>query len=63
MFGEDGHHVVVLTGPGTVWLQSMPLPILAHALSPYLGGDHHEGSSVAAGMGGGVLGGMLGRKL
>jgi uncharacterized protein (AIM24 family) len=61
MFGDDGHHVVVLTGPGTVWLQSMPLPNLAHALSPYLG-DKHEGSSVAAGMGGGVLGGMLGRK-
>jgi uncharacterized protein (AIM24 family) len=62
MFGEDGHHVVVLTGPGTVWLQSMPLPVLAHALSPYLG-EKHETSSVAAGMGGGVLGGMLGRKL
>jgi hypothetical protein len=39
----------------------MPLPILAHALAPFLG-DKHEGSSVAAGMGGGVLGGMLGRK-
>ena len=42
MFGKDGHHVVVLTGPGTVWLQSMPLPILAHALSPYLGESHEE---------------------
>ena len=39
MFGEDGHHVVVLTGPGTVWLQSMPIPLLAHALRPYLGDD------------------------
>jgi uncharacterized protein (AIM24 family) len=63
MFGQDGHHLVILTGPGTVWLQSMPLPILAHALSPYLGGGHHEGSAVTAGVGGGVLGGMLGRKL
>jgi hypothetical protein len=40
----------------------MPLPLLAHALRPYLGDDKHESSSVAAGMGGGVLGGMLGRK-
>ena len=31
-FGADGHHLVSLTGPGTIWLQSMPLPVLAHAL-------------------------------
>lgn len=61
MFGKDGHHVVVLTGPGTVWLQSMPLPILAHALSPYLGESHE--SAAGAGVAGGVLGGMIGRKL
>jgi uncharacterized protein (AIM24 family) len=61
MFGKDGHHIVVLTGPGSVWLQSMPLPILAHALAPYLG-DHNE-SAAGAGVAGGVLGGMLGRKL
>ncbi len=23
-------------GPGRVWLQTMPLPVLAHALTPYL---------------------------
>jgi uncharacterized protein (AIM24 family) len=61
MFGEDGHHIVVLTGPGTVWLQSMPISVLAHALMPYLGGDHKE-SAAGAGLAGGVLGGMLGRK-
>jgi uncharacterized protein (AIM24 family) len=59
-FGQDGHHVVVLTGPGTVWLQSMPLPLLAHALQPYLGGDRTD--AAGAGVAGGVLGGMLGRK-
>ena len=37
-FGADGHHLVSLTGPGNIWLQSMPLPVLAHALSEYLGG-------------------------
>jgi uncharacterized protein (AIM24 family) len=62
MFGEDGHHVVVLTGPGSVWLQSMPLPVLAHALAPYLG-DDHRGRDTGTAAAGGVLGGMLGRKL
>jgi len=61
MFGEDGHHVVVLTGPGSVWLQSMPLPVLAHALAPYLGGDNRD-RDAGVGAAGGVLGGMLGRK-
>ena len=46
MFGQDGHHVVVLTGPGTVWLQSMPLPILAHALAA-LSGRPHESAAPA----------------
>ena len=25
-----------MTGPGMVWLQTLPLPNLAHALSPFL---------------------------
>ncbi len=29
----DGLHLVALTGPGRVWLQSMPVPVLAHALA------------------------------
>jgi uncharacterized protein (AIM24 family) len=36
-FGGDGIFLGVLTGPGRVWLQSLPLPNLAHALEPYLG--------------------------
>jgi len=36
LFGADGFHLVALTGPGRVWLQSMPLPLLAGALAPYL---------------------------
>lgn len=60
LFGGDGYHLVALTGPGTIWLQSMPLPILAGALAPYLS----SGSGPAAVQGGaigGVLGSMLGR--
>ena len=36
MFGGDGLFLLRLTGPGKVWLQSMSLPMLAHALEPYL---------------------------
>ena len=36
LFGGDGIFLAQLTGPGKVWLQSLPLSNLAHALSPYL---------------------------
>lgn len=55
LFGEDGFHLVTLTGPGTVWLQSIPLPVLAHALSPYLASQ-----VTAAGSSGGIAGGIEG---
>lgn len=57
-FGGDGYHLVSLTGPGQIWLQSMPLPLLAHALSPYMDGD--AGSKVAPAIGGGIAGGIIG---
>jgi uncharacterized protein (AIM24 family) len=36
LFGGDGLFLVRLTGPGKVWLQSLSLPMLAHALQPYI---------------------------
>ena len=51
--GQDGHHFVLLTGPGRVYLQSMPIPILAGAIRPYL----DLGTTAASG---GVIGGALG---
>lgn len=36
MFGDNGFHLVALTGPGEIWLQSMPIPLLAHSIYPYL---------------------------
>ena len=36
LFGGDGLFLVRLTGPGKVWLQSLSVPVLAHALQPYL---------------------------
>ena len=35
LFGDEGVFFAVLTGPGRFWLQSMPAPLLAHALARY----------------------------
>jgi uncharacterized protein (TIGR00266 family) len=55
LFGADSIFLVRITGPGMVWLQSLPLPNLAHALSPFL--EHENESSSGAG---GIIGGLLG---
>ncbi len=36
MFGGEGFFNTVLTGPGRIWLQTMPVASLASALTPYL---------------------------
>ena len=36
LFGGDGFFLARLRGPGSVWLQSMPLPLLAHTIAAYL---------------------------
>ncbi|MFI6173777.1 AIM24 family protein [Nocardia sp. NPDC051052] len=36
LFGGDGLFLAALTGPGRVWLQSLTVTNLAHALVPYL---------------------------
>lgn len=65
LFGGDGYHLVALTGPGKVWLQSMPIVMLARALAPYLGGDDRSTGldAVSGGAAGGVLGDLLGRNV
>jgi uncharacterized protein (TIGR00266 family) len=57
-FGGDSHHFAVLSGPGRVWLQSMPLAILAASLAPYLGAQG-TGQAVEAGTIGGVISDLL----
>jgi uncharacterized protein (TIGR00266 family) len=57
-FGSDGFHLVALTGPGQVWLQSMPLPILAHALDPYLA-RQADPQAAEAGAVGGIIGNIM----
>lgn len=55
-FGGDGIFLAALTGPGRVWLQTLPLARLAHALQPYLPGASPETRS---GLGAGVIGGAI----
>lgn len=36
IFGGDGLFLARLQGPGRIWLQTLPIPNLAHALIPYM---------------------------
>ena len=36
LFGGEGLFNTVITGPGRIWLQSMPVPQLAGAIRPYI---------------------------
>jgi uncharacterized protein (AIM24 family) len=63
IFGGDGIFLAALTGPGRVWLQSLPISRLAHALAEYMPGrteDRAEGG-VVGGILGSILGGMNNR--
>jgi len=57
LFGGDGLFIGRLTGPGKVWLQSMTVPGLAHAIEPYIVSDGSD-SAAASGVVGGVAGGI-----
>jgi uncharacterized protein (TIGR00266 family) len=59
IFGGDGIFLAVLQGPGTVWLQTLPISRLAHQIYEYL--PHNEGrQTMASGAGGALLGGIVG---
>jgi uncharacterized protein (AIM24 family) len=58
IFGGDGLFIARLTGPGKVWLQTLTVPNLAHALSPYLGGRGTV-ETVETGVAGGIAGAVL----
>lgn len=59
IFGGDGIFLAALTGPGRVWLQTLPLSRLAHALVPYLPGDSRVAETAQGGVVGGVVGSIL----
>jgi uncharacterized protein (TIGR00266 family) len=63
LFGGEGLFLAKLSGPGTVWLQSLPFSRLASrvfAAAPQRGGSREEGSMLTGLAGGTLLGGMLG---
>jgi uncharacterized protein (TIGR00266 family) len=59
VFGGDGLFLAVLTGPGQVWLQTLPISRLAHQIGEYLPRTEAR-QTTAAGLGGGLLGGIVG---
>jgi len=63
LFGGEGLFLAKLTGPGEVWLQSLPFSRLASrifAAAPQNGGHKEEGSVLGGFAAGGLLGGLLG---
>jgi len=63
LFGGEGLFFAKVTGPGQVWLQSLPFSRLASrvfAAAPQRGGSREEGSLLGGFGAGGLLGGVLG---
>ena len=63
LFGGEGLFFARITGPGTVWLQSLPFSRLASrvfAAAPQMGGRREESALGGLVGGGGLLGGVLG---
>ena len=69
LFGGEGLFLATLTGPGRVWLQSMPIMNLAEEISRYLPGDGGDAGgstagtvagATAAGVAGAVFSGLFG---
>ena len=58
IFGGDGLFLAALQGPGTGWLQTLPISRLAHQIGEYL--PHGERRAVGPAVGGGLLGGIVG---
>ncbi len=51
LFGGDGFFLARMTGPGRIWLQTLTVPNLAHALAPYLGGETAGASAEGSALG------------
>src|ERR1019366_2143961 len=56
IFGGDGIFLAALTGPGRVWLQTLPISKLAHQLMHYMPRPSHDAAK------GGVVGGIVGSR-
>ncbi|HXY25232.1 MAG TPA: TIGR00266 family protein [Candidatus Acidoferrum sp.] len=57
IFGGDGIFLASLTGPGRVWLQTLPISKLAHKLMEYMPAEH--GRAGQSNVVGGIVGSIL----
>jgi uncharacterized protein (TIGR00266 family) len=57
IFGGDGIFLASLTGPGRIWLQTLPISRLAHKLMEYMPTQRKE--AVQGGVVGGIVGSIL----
>jgi uncharacterized protein (TIGR00266 family) len=58
IFGGDGIFLAALTGPGRIWLQTLPIAKLAHAIEKYLPREAPK-QAVEGGVVGGIVGSIL----
>jgi len=58
IFGGDGIFLASLTGPGRIWLQTLPIAKLAHALERYMPQEASR-KTVEGGVVGGIVGSLL----
>ena len=58
IFGGDGLFLAALTGPGRVWLQTLPIARLAQQIQEYAPSEHRV-ERTGAGIVGGVVGSIL----
>ncbi|MGC2448452.1 MAG: TIGR00266 family protein [Candidatus Sulfotelmatobacter sp.] len=58
IFGGDGIFLASLTGPGRIWLQTLPISKLAHAIERYLPREASK-QTVEGGVVGGIVGSIL----
>jgi uncharacterized protein (AIM24 family) len=58
IFGGDGIFLAALTGPGRVWLQTLPISRLAHQLMEYMPAQRRA-ETVEEGVVGGLVGSVL----
>ena len=58
IFGGDGIFLAALTGPGRIWLQTLPISKLAHAIDQYLPRENTT-RTVEGGVVGGIVGSIL----
>lgn len=58
IFGGDGLFLASLSGPGRVWLQTLPISRLAHQILEYAPGEHRS-QNVQSGVVGGIVGSLI----